>query len=81
MRIGLSICFFVLTSLLFSQDLPEIPQDSLPKKIDFEEVVQDSLFANEPLPEKKSDSLVLLEKEKLREEAKKKKPLKTKKKP
>lgn len=80
MRIGLSICFFVLTSLLFSQDLPEIPQDSLPKKIDFEEVVQDSLFANEPLPEKKSDSLVLLEKEKLREEAKTKKPLKPKKK-
>ena len=80
MRICLSICFFVLTSLLFSQDLPEIPQDSLPKKIDFEEVVKDSLFANEPLPEKKSDSLVLLEKEKLREEAKTKKPLKPKKK-
>src|SRR6056300_1294818 len=76
MRIGLSISFFALSILLFSQDLPVVTQDSLPKTIDLVETRNDSLDIGELLPEQKLDSLTILDKGKEEQKQLPKKPKK-----
>ena len=74
MRIGLSLSFFLITVLVYSQDLAVEVQDSLPAATSLGIAVQDSLITLAPPAEKKTDSLILSDKQKQKEKAKTKKP-------
>ena len=75
MRIGLTLSFFALSFLLFSQDLAEESRDSLSKSFDLETTAKDSLLIKDSIPSQKIDSLKLSD-----QDLKKKKPPKAKKK-
>ena len=74
MRIGLSLSFFLITVLVYSQGLAVEVQDSLPAATSLGIAVQDSLITLAPPAEKKTDSLILSYKQKQKEKAKTKKP-------
>ena len=54
MRIGLSLSFFLITVLVYSQDLAVEVQDSLPAATSLGTAVQDSLITPAPPAEKKN---------------------------
>ena len=54
MRIGLSLSFFLITVLVYSQDLAVEVQDSLPAATSLGIAVQDSLITLAPPAEKKN---------------------------
>ena len=76
MRIGLSVSFFLISVLVYSQDLVVEAQDSLPAATSLGTTVKDSLFTSAPPAEKKIDSLVLSDKQKQKGKANPKKPKK-----
>lgn len=76
MRIGLTLSFFLIHVLVYSQELPVEPQHSLPPSAALDTVVKDSLSVNLPTEEKTIDSLALSDKLKQKEKAAPKKPKK-----
>ena len=76
MRIGLSVSFYLISVLVYSQDLVVEVQDSLPAATSLGTAAQDSLITLAPPAEKKMDSLILPDKQKQKEKAKPKKPKK-----
>ena len=62
MRIGLLLSFFLITVLVYSQDLAVEVQDSLPAVTSLGTAVQDSPITPVPPAEKKMDSLILSDK-------------------
>ena len=73
MRIGLLLSFFLITVLVYSQDLAVEVQDSLPAVTSLGTAVQDSPITPVPPAEKKMDSLILSDKQEQKGKAKPKK--------